>query len=142
MTAPDRVCATCGRPLPYGNSRYCSIACYRLAVPTLRRRTTCANCGVAFYGHIRSTLCPACQAEHERLLARANRYRTRHELTRKIGSIDHCAACGAEYTVSNGAQRYCPACAPGAILDRIRARNRIAQKQYHLAQRRPPAQEP
>lgn len=139
MSTPDRVCATCGRPLPGSNAKYCSLACYHAAMPTLHHRAICANCGVGFSGHIRSTLCPVCREAHNRLRARANRYRTRHDLTRKIGSTDHCANCGAEYTVSNGAQRYCPACAPDAILNRIRTRNRIAQQQYRQ-QHQSPAQ--
>ena len=40
-----------------------------------------------------------------------------------------CEMCGAVYTVLNPAQKYCEACAPIAIRERIRERNRKRQEE-------------
>lgn len=125
-----RRCLVCGAQLPRTNAKYCSVACYRLAGATVCDHI-CVDCGVSFRGHIRSTRCPECRAEHKRELARKCRQRSRRRLTREMGSKDFCERCGAVYTVLNPAQKYCEACAPIAIRERIRARNRKRQEEMH-----------
>lgn len=36
---------------------------------------------------------------------------------RPLGSIDTCIVCGGEYTVTGPNQRYCPDCAPCAVME-------------------------
>lgn len=121
-----RRCLVCGAQLPRTSAKYCSVACYRLAGATVCDHI-CVDCGVSFRGHIRSTRCPECRAEHKRELARKCRQRSRRRLTREMGSKDFCERCGAVYTVLNPAQKYCEACAPIAIRERIRKRNNRQQ---------------
>lgn len=70
---------------------------------------TCSTCGVGFLGGPTSVYCPECRAERIRQRDRSRTKRQR-EKARKIGSIDICELCGAEYTVNAGPQKHCPAC--------------------------------
>lgn len=129
------LCPICGRPVLPPRRTYCSAACAHEA-DLARRRTasprkrpggpvyyprTCPDCGQSYQGHIKSVRCPACQAEADR---QHNAEYARRKLsghTRPIGSTDLCERCGQPYTVASGLQRYCPACAPAAVLDNVRA---------------------
>lgn len=124
MTDNIRRCVICGKPLIGDRTKYCSLGCYHSANPT-QCEHVCVDCGSTFVGHIRSTRCPDCRAEHKRELARACHRRSKQRLTRQQGSEDNCARCGAVYTVLNPAQKYCEKCAPVAIRERIRMRNNL-----------------
>lgn len=67
----------------------------------------CKSCSITFSGGPRSWYCPACRTERRR--ARDRIYQKRKS-KRKIGSIDYCENCGAEYTVNGGLQKYCNDC--------------------------------
>lgn len=69
----------------------------------------CRTCGVIFKGGSRAWYCPVCRKERKR--ETTNNYK-RRGAARHIGQIDLCENCGAEYTVNNGLQKYCPACQP------------------------------
>lgn len=67
----------------------------------------CKSCGVTFAGGPRAWYCPACRTERKR--ARERIYQKQIS-KRKLGSIDYCQNCGAEYTVNGGLQKYCNDC--------------------------------
>lgn len=129
MTDNIRRCASCGKPLIDYQTKYCSVQCYHAAPHSIYCEHVCVDCGKAFVGHIRSTRCPDCRAKHKTTLARECRLRSRMRKTREIGSNDLCARCGAPYTVTNPAQKYCERCASIAIRERILARNKLQQNQ-------------
>lgn len=83
-------------------------------------------------GYPKSKRCQECQAA-------VNRERERmHKRTgpkRPLGSTDHCEACGAEYVVESGLQRYCKKCARSETANNIRAAKRIYQTEYCTPER-------
>lgn len=133
---PQQVtCPICGHPVNPPRRTYCSAACAdegrkaRKRVTVHRKKPggpvyyprTCPDCGQAYQGHIKSVRCPECQAEANLRHNAEYALRKRSGHTRPIGSTDLCQRCGQSYTVAGGLQRYCPACAPAAVLDNVRA---------------------
>ena len=84
----------------------------------------CTVCGAVFQGGPKALYCPPCRLE---INQERNRQYKRDGSRRKLGSIDHCTVCGAEYIVESGTQKYCPNCAP----DAIRAVDLIASKAWN-----------
>ena len=89
----------------------------------------CVVCGVEFLGGPSAKYCPNCRAKREK--ERAARYR-KNGVSRKLGSIDYCQACGKEYIVASGLQKYCPECAT----EQIKMRDRKRGKEYAAEQRK------
>lgn len=85
------------------------------------RPRTCRQCGTVFDGGPRAWYCPACRAERRRT---QNREWKKREPARNLGSIDHCARCGAEYIVEGSLQKYCKACAAEAVAEVTRPKKR------------------
>lgn len=75
----------------------------------------CEACGHPFEGGPRARFCPVCRAERQRDQNAAYRRRKRKGDVRELGTTDTCTACGREYEVEGGNQRYCPSCAPAAV---------------------------
>ncbi len=105
-----RKCKKCGTEfVPQTEDRYLCSECYAKTMSeNAFRRVKCWTCGKEFDGRIRSRYCPDCAAERRR--ERDRQYR-KTGTRRKLGSIDHCEICGAEYVVVSGRQRYCATCA-------------------------------
>lgn len=105
-----RKCKICGTEfVPQTGDRYLCSECYAKKMSeNAYRRVKCWQCGKEFDGRIRSRYCPDCAAERQR---ERDRQRRKTGAARKLGSIDHCEICGAEYVVVSGRQRYCPTCA-------------------------------
>lgn len=81
------------------------------------RPRQCRACGTTFPGGPRAWYCPDCRAERRSKARAAYRERKRAGKVREIGSIDNCANCGQQYTVTGGNQRYCERCAPEMIME-------------------------
>lgn len=89
----------------------------------------CVVCGAEFLGGPSAKYCPNCRVKKEK--ERAARYR-KNGASRKLGSIDYCQACGKEYIVASGLQKYCPDCAA----EQIKMRDRERGKEYMAEQRK------
>lgn len=119
----NRICQRCGREFA-SRSRDnnlcpdCSVAYHKQA--TLKPRV-CRQCGATFLGGPRAWYCPDCRAERR---AEADRRAKANGPQRPIGSIDKCEACGGEYIVTSGNQKYCPSCKEAATAENIRRRAR------------------
>ena len=90
----------------------------------------CKTCGAVFIGGPRATYCPECRQERKKQQKKISNSKQRAGLTRKLGSTDICERCGQPYTVMNGLQRYCPACAPVAIAEKVKP-SKVARAAVH-----------
>lgn len=110
----------------------CPACSLQAKLDSVCRERTCIDCGATFMGYPKSKRCPDCQAA-------VNRERERmHKRTgpkRPLGSTDHCEACGAEYVVESGRQRYCKKCARSETANNIRAAKRVYQAEYLTPER-------
>lgn len=102
----------------------CSAESRRKSVYRIR---VCIDCGAEFMGFPRSKRCPECQLRVNRIRDAAIK---RNGPARPIGSTDLCEKCGEPYIVGSGTQRYCPACASGAVRDNILKKKREYQSVY------------
>lgn len=82
---------------------------------TMRPRT-CRACGAVFPGGPRAWYCPTCREARRREASRNAKARARRGEQRPMGSVDGCVVCGGGYIVTGPNQKYCPECAPEAIL--------------------------
>lgn len=116
-------CKKCGRLFDVEKSEaYLCPECATLArKSSVYQVRVCIDCGATFEGYPRSKRCPGCNRAV--CLAR-KREQNKHGSLRKLGSTDKCAACGAEYVVESGMQRYCKACAEEAVRENTRAHKR------------------
>lgn len=96
------------------------------------RERTCIDCGTTFMGYPKSKRCLDCQATVNR---ERDRMHKRSGPKRLLGSIDHCEACGAEYVVESGLQRYCKKCARSETANNIRTAKRVYQAEYSTPER-------
>lgn len=118
----QHICKQCGKI--YLTDKEDSWLCPECADASKRnvfRQKICAVCGVAFIGYPRSKYCPQCRVEARR---KTERDFKKHGPSRPLGSIDLCANCGKEYTVTSGLQRYCPDCAKVVVREKINAAKR------------------
>lgn len=110
----------------------CPACAAQLRAEGVFRERVCSDCGVTFWGYPKSKRCPECQAAVNRARERAFK---RNGAKRKLGSIDRCEACGGEYVVESGRQRYCKKCAEAAVLDNVRAHKRAYNAEYMTEER-------
>lgn len=88
---------------------------------TVMRQRICAVCGQSFVGGPRALYCPSC---------RKTIYRERDKMYHKngpkrtLGGIDKCILCHKEYVITGPLQKYCPACAKGAVSATVNAHKR------------------
>lgn len=122
-------CKQCGAVFETDkNGAYlCSACALESKQKSVYRQRICIDCGRTFMGFPRSKRCPECQDEVKRARDRARR---KTGPARKLGSADICEACGAEYIVSGGLQRYCPDCSAKEILKNTQAHKREYQQTY------------
>ena len=127
-------CKKCGAVFETDKTgAYLCMTCSRQAkLDSVCRERTCIDCGTTFIGYPKSKRCPDCQAAVNRERERMNK---RTGPKRPLGSTDHCEACGAEYVVESGLQRYCKKCARSATVNNIRAAKRVYQAEYLTPER-------
>lgn len=108
-----RICRNCSREYEGApGSTLCSSCAAKAKKSTIRDRT-CRTCGAVFSGGPRAWYCPTCRIDRRR---EQDRERQKTGTKRPLGSIDKCIICGGDYFVASGHQKYCPACAPAAIM--------------------------
>lgn len=122
-----RKCKDCGTLFAIEKSQAylcpdCALAHKRASV--IRPRT-CRACGVTFDGGPRAWYCPDCRTARNRA---ANTAHSRKGTARPLGSMDICQKCGAQYVVKGSRQKYCKACAAGAIAETVREHKRPIQR--------------
>lgn len=67
----------------------------------------CKICNITFKGGPRAWHCPACRYERAKEKGRLHKQRGS---ARTLGSVDKCVACGDDYIVKSGLQKYCLKC--------------------------------
>ncbi len=107
-----RICKYCGKTYEGAPESSACPDCVASRKRTTIAARTCTICGATFQGGPSAKFCPSCLAERKKEQA-ARRRRT--GTLRPIGSTDKCLMCGAEYIVTAGARKYCPACSAEAI---------------------------
>lgn len=125
-----RRCKRCGKefPAPSETERTLCDGCRKIAKQeSVIRDRTCTVCGAVFPGGPRAKYCPSCKIEKRR---ETNRRHKKTGTARKLGSIQRCERCGAEYILDAGTQRYCKSCSAEAIRENRRPKKREYQKDY------------
>lgn len=118
-------CKKCGEIVEAsGEQAYCAVCRSQILSASAIRQRICRDCGAAFDGYPRSFYCPDCRANRRRASSRACKAAKRAGATRKLGSIDLCLSCGAEYTVNSPRQRYCPDCARTVVPTTVNSQKR------------------
>ena len=98
------------------------------------RSRICIDCGRPFMGYPKSKRCPDCQ---QKAYAENNKKHKHNGSARKLGTQDICPVCGKPYTVTSGAQKYCPKCAPDAIRENInKSKREYAKSNYNHQERK------
>ena len=102
--------------------------CYNKRDP--RNPLICRDCGREYTSLYASIRCPECKSKLKAKRNADQRQRMLSGKVRKLGSTAVCDLCGAEYTVTNGRQRYCSACVdpPTNAYARLYQRKRRAQQ--------------
>lgn len=142
---PQGTCEICGNRLTGQQSKYCCKVCANKAhnqrmlgyykpirgrVPPLRDHLLCIDCGHEFSGGIRSQRCPECRKKRQREYWRESQMREKAGTIRRLGSAVICEYCGKVFTLTAGAQKYCPECAGVAVPENKRAHAREKQREY------------
>lgn len=131
-------CKRCGETVEAtGEQAYCPACRKAILRDSAVRDRICRDCGVTFKGYPRSYYCPDCRVERQRAADQKGKASKRAGTTRKLGSVDLCVSCGAEYTVNSARQRYCPTCAqsvvPATVNDQKRAYAAAHRDDYQAA---------
>lgn len=99
-----KVCQRCGKPFQRSkDANYCEECAKEIKRNSVIRTRICQDCGKEFQGGPRAKRCREC-AKIAIKIASKNR---KSVPSRRLGSIDICQICGAEYTVNSGRQKYC-----------------------------------
>lgn len=122
-----RVCKRCGKQFEPATSDtyYCDDCRIEIKRESVFKVAICAECGIEFAGGIAAKYCPDCRRKKAN---EASAKSKKNKDKRKIGSIDHCQRCGAEYTVKSGKQKYCAECAAMVLAEHNRE---VSQQRYH-----------
>lgn len=124
-----RICKNCGAAfeVPTGKTAYLCEECAKKSKEnTIIRERVCKICGASFMGYPRSFFCPDCNEKRKK---QQKKIYNQRKPTRPLGSADICKACGKQYIVNSGRQKYCPDCAAEQVNKNIRARKREYMKQ-------------
>lgn len=116
-----RACKKCGKIFEKkdGSTAYLCPDCAKQAKrDSVIRERTCKLCGALFMGYPRSFYCPDCSAERKK---EQKKIYNKRKPARPLGSLDVCEACGKEYVVKSGLQRYCPECSEIKVAEKIRS---------------------
>lgn len=122
-----RVCKRCGNQFDPASSDtyYCDECRLDIKRESILKIAKCSECGIEFVGGIASKYCPDCRLiKANEASAKSKKNKNR----RKIGSLDRCKRCGAEYTVKSGKQKYCSECAEIALAEHNRE---VSKRKYH-----------
>lgn len=138
------VCRICGAPLPQRRKLYCSEECKREGERQQERERSggrkrkppfrllvCPDCGRRVVRPIKSIRCEECQLEADARSNREHKARKRAGMSRKLGELYPCEACGALYQLDAGLQRYCPQCAQEQMINNIRAHKRAYNRELY-----------
>ena len=120
----QRICKNCGKAfvVPTGKTAYLCEECAKKSKSnSVIRERKCKICGASFMGYPRSFFCPECSAERKK---QQKKIYNRRKPSRPLGSVDTCEACGKEYIVKSGLQKYCPDCAENRVRENIRLHKR------------------
>lgn len=119
----QKACKHCGRVfIPASKYTYLCPECHDKAKASgVVLQRVCRQCGATFFGGPRAWYCPNCRVDRVKAQEREHK---RSGPVRAIGSTDLCAACGGEYIVNSGRQKYCPACSGKAVNEAIRNHKR------------------
>lgn len=122
-----RQCKRCKKQFEPATSDtfYCDDCRIVLKRESVFKSAICAECGIEFVGGIAAKYCPDCRRKKAN---EASAKSKKNKDKRKIGSIDHCQRCGAEYTVKSGKQKYCAECAAIVLAEHNRE---VSKKKYH-----------
>lgn len=119
-----RKCKNCDKvfEVQTGKGVYLCEDCARISRSnSVLRERICKICGAPFMGYPRSFFCPECSAERKR---QQKKIYNQRKPSRHLGSTDICEACGKEYIVKSGLQKYCPDCAKEQVDKKIRQHKR------------------
>lgn len=116
-----RVCKYCGKTYEGDPGSSACPDCVAKNKKTTIRERTCTVCGATFMAGPSSKFCPSCLADRKREQA-ARRRKT--GTARPLGSTDKCLACGQEYIVTGGRQKYCRECAEQAMRENDRKKSK------------------
>lgn len=106
---------------------YCPECAKQKKLDTVVKIRICQECGAEFYGGPRARRCPDCAYKERR---KTSRQQKKTGGKRRIGSIDVCEVCGAEYIVNSGRQKYCSDdCQRKAVLEWQREHKKGYSKQ-------------
>lgn len=122
-----RLCKRCGKQFEPATSDtyYCDDCRLEIKRENVFKIAKCAECGIEFVGGIAAKYCPDCRRKKAN---EASAKSKQNKNKRKIGSIDYCQRCGAEYTVKSGKQKYCAECAAIVLAEHNRE---VSQQRYH-----------
>lgn len=132
----NRLCVKCGREFTPAteDEKLCGDCREKALKKTTLTARICPTCGTPFFGHGNAKYCQDCRLDSRRRSA------AKYEKggpSRPLGSVDKCIACGKEYIVKSGAQKYCPDCATQAIKDSHRQRKNEKMAEYRKKYIRP-----
>ncbi|WP_322354001.1 hypothetical protein [Paratractidigestivibacter sp.] len=118
----ERLCRDCGAAFTAETAyQYTCPSCREKNIATTLATRGCCECGKSFVGGPGARYCPDCRAERKKA---QNREQRRRGTQRPLGSTDICKACGKEYIVEGGLQKYCPECAPEINRKKMNERNK------------------
>ena len=116
-----RICKNCGAvfEVPTGKTAYLCEECAKKSKEnTIIRERVCKICGASFMGYPRSFFCADCNEKRKK---EQKKIYNQRKPARPLGSADICKACGKQYIVNSGRQKYCPDCAAEQVNKNIRA---------------------
>lgn len=116
-----RICKYCGKTYDGDSGSSACPECVEKNKRTTIRQRVCSVCGATFMAGPSSKFCPVCLAERKREQAARRR---KNGTARPLGSIDKCLACGKDYVVTGGKQKYCPDCSEREIRKNDRKKSR------------------
>ena len=73
---------------------------------------TCKRCKILFLGGPNALYCPSCRTIKQSERSKGYYLDRRSGTSRSIGSTGICVACGKNYIIKSGHQRYCAECSP------------------------------
>lgn len=116
-----RICKYCGKTYDGDPGSSACPECVEKNKRTTIRQRVCSVCGATFMAGPSSKFCPVCLTERKREQAARRR---KNGTARPLGSIDKCLACGKDYVVKGGKQKYCPDCSEREIRENDRKKSR------------------
>lgn len=122
-----RLCKRCGKQFEPATSDtyYCDDCRLEIKRESVFKIAKCSECGIEFLGGIAAKYCPDCRRKKAN---EASAKSKKNKDKRKIGNIDYCQRCGAEYTVKSGKQKYCAECAAIVLAEHNRE---VSKQKYH-----------